>query len=172
MANEQCFLTLQDIKTAKDVPTKIIDVPEWGGKMEIKGMDVNARMNTLRQCSKPDGRGGTVVDQVKMQTATIVACTIQPQLTPDAIKWLTEKNSGVVERVFTEIYQLSGLLPEEGDTENVVASVNAKLSAQKDYPLEAETISAICDLVRAAIEEEKAKGGPSTEDFAEAPNEG
>ena len=99
-------LTLDQIKNADDVKTAVVEIPEWGGEVTVKGMTGRLRSNLEQKISSNAPHG-----DIKMMIVT--SCTLNPDGTPmfksDDRKWLIEKAADPIEKIFEGVCKLSGI---------------------------------------------------------------
>lgn len=111
------LLTRTEIDNADDTPTRIVEVPEWGGEVKIKGLsgtevdDYEASILKMKR-GKPDVT-------LKNATARLVAWTLVDEnnsrlYTSEAeVVQLGKKSSLALQRCFDVASKLSGLRPED-----------------------------------------------------------
>lgn len=95
---------LADILAMNDVSEKVIDVPEWGCSVKIKGL-TKAQQIALRKQAVFRG----TVDEAKMEGLLFVYGVVEPKFAPEHIDRLFEHSSGPVDKVLLEIMRLSGM---------------------------------------------------------------
>ncbi len=101
-------LTLDEILASSDLVEKVVQVPEWGGEVLVRGFS-KARQQALRR-EATDAEGNLDSDKVEM----LMFCygVVDPEIQPEAYLQLREKNAGVIDRVLKVILEISGLGPE------------------------------------------------------------
>jgi hypothetical protein len=108
------FLTREQIETAPDIKYGMVDVPEWGGAVRIRGLFASevARINeSFRR--KGEGKG----DELGTPESIICGYGIIDEhgvnvFTSMTMRNLAKRNPSVLSRISTEIYRLTGLLEE------------------------------------------------------------
>lgn len=105
-------LTREAVLAAKDLPTRDIAVPEWGGDVLVRGMTGAERDRFEGQFVSREGKEVKVsFDNVR---ATIVAlCAVDDAgkrlFSDDDAAALGEKSASALARVFDAVLELSGL---------------------------------------------------------------
>jgi hypothetical protein len=110
------LLTKADIFKADDLPSKIVDVPEWGGQVKVRACMASERdeyedsMYTTEV--QPDGQVTTVKNFTNAKARLVVKCVIDEEgkRVFDDIEavHVGKKVAGAVNRIFTVIQDLSG----------------------------------------------------------------
>lgn len=110
-------MSLRDqIIQADDRPVELVDVPEWGVKLEIRGLMSGERTALLKAAAGPDGQ--TQLADILSQL--VVLCAYEPDtgervFAPEDVAILERKSGAVVEQVAQVAARLSGLTPEADD---------------------------------------------------------
>lgn len=94
-------LTVDEIRNAKDCPTKEIDVPEWGGSVLIGRVTLKQRDAIFREANGADGKP----DGAKLIRLFVEHGVIEPKLTQADLE---EKAAAVLDRLATEISEHNG----------------------------------------------------------------
>ena len=115
------FLDRKAILEVDDTQTEEVEVPEWGGKVLIKGLS-GAERDSYEQ-SMVQGKGKNARMNMKNARAKLVALTT---VVPDEeggyervfkskgdVKRLGKKSGKALERVFSKARKLSGLTKED-----------------------------------------------------------
>lgn len=117
-ADEPKLLTRDDILAAQDLATKMVDVPEWGGAVVVRGLTGRSRDSLEARFS--DAKGN--IDRKLYQDfrAAFVAESIideaHNRMFKEAdITALGEKSSRALQRVFDAAVALSASRPEDID---------------------------------------------------------
>lgn len=97
------ILTREKILEAQDIQTAIVDVPEWGGSLKVKGLTVG-ELNHIIKLSTRKGELDTMTSAI----FTFVRGVEDPKFTDLDVDDL-KKKSAVVLRVVKEINRLSGI---------------------------------------------------------------
>lgn len=105
------YLTLQDI-IDHAMPTGDVEVPEWGGKVEVRAI-TNAE---LARCQKQstNTRNGEL-DGIELNARIAEVGCMQPRFAPGQYKVLMEKEPGPVQRIVERILDLSGTGESEAE---------------------------------------------------------
>lgn len=110
MANEQKsartddgkILTWQEILEAQDLPTDVVDVPEWGGKVKIRALTQGEAGRVIKRVSEGEGV------QFELQERLMVRYgLVEPAIGDDALDQLLDKSAAVVARLSGAIDALS-----------------------------------------------------------------
>ena len=110
-------LSKDDIFKADDLPTKDMDIPEWGGTLTIR---------TLTGAERDQFESAFVNhDQIDIRglKARLIQLTVQngdgqPMFTKADLQKINSKSASVIDRIFQVSQRLSGLTKE--DTEELV----------------------------------------------------
>jgi len=113
--------TIRERALAAVPPTEPVDVPEWGAKVEVRGLTLGAQQEFLR--SLPDV--GSKNRQKTMIVQLVLRCTFDPDtgepvFDPADPEAMLAADSAPFNRVFQVAGRLSGLI--EGDTEAELAA--------------------------------------------------
>lgn len=113
-------LSITDILNKDDVKTKVIDIPEWGGSVEIRSMTGEARDAYEESVFKRLENGEYERDLSNARAKLIAACVYGPDGTrmfkSDAqIKALGSKSAIVLDRLFTECQNLNAISQQDMD---------------------------------------------------------
>ncbi|WP_018130716.1 hypothetical protein [Effusibacillus pohliae] len=100
----------EKIFAAKDIKSEIVEVEEWGVKLEVRGMTGRARSELISSCM--DNKGN--FDLVKLYPQIVIATVYDPEtgekvFDPADRDALNEKSSGALEKVAQVAMRLSGL---------------------------------------------------------------
>ena len=98
------YLTLEDIENAPDVPEEDVDVPEWGGKVRVRGFTKDVEMACREEARDADGD----VDRGKLEMLFLVHGIVNPPLTPSSLTMLSQKSSAACNRVLRTVMRLNG----------------------------------------------------------------
>lgn len=123
-------LTKDQILAAEDIPSREVDVPEWGGSVRMRGLTGSER--DAYESSLFQQRGEKRILRTENARARLVAmCLVddsgQRMFSDSEVKELGKKSGKVLDRLFDEARKLSGLTPE--DVEELVEGFD---SAQSD----------------------------------------
>jgi hypothetical protein len=103
------FLSVEQILAANDLPSEIVDVPEWGGKVRIQGLS-RASYDAIAKAAEvtvpatgPGQQATTRRDDDKFSDLLFVACVVEPKFTTEHIPALRGKSLGALNRVYQGI---------------------------------------------------------------------
>lgn len=102
----------EQILGTNDIAEKLVEIPEWGVKVLIKGLTV-AQVQQIRNTSKRNGE----VDESLITVHSIIATCYDPEtgtriFEPAHRDGLMAKNPGIITRLTKEIAELSKLTPD------------------------------------------------------------
>ena len=112
------MLSIDAIRAANDLPSEVVEVPEWGGAVLVKGLTKGQATALFEACTvdgEPgdDGKPGPkVIDPKKLQDELLLACVAEPKLTREDLAILEEKANGPVNRIQRACVRVAGLAPE------------------------------------------------------------
>jgi ribosomal protein S21 len=110
------FLTKEQILAAADLPEEVVDVPEWGGKVLIRGM-TGAERDAFEE-SVMVTRGNNRELNLRNFRAKLVARSIVDPVTKERmfsdneIAELGKKSARALQRVFEAALRLNGMTAE------------------------------------------------------------
>ena len=121
------FLSRDAILAAQDIETETVDVPEWGGSVQVRGLTGGQR-DAYQQSLVGSAKGKSVAVNMQHATARLVAwCVIDEagaRMFKDAdVVALSQKSGAALQRVFEVATRLSGL--DEGAVEEMAANLSA-----------------------------------------------
>lgn len=116
--SEVKFLSRDDILQVKDIKTEVVQVPEWGGAVKVKGLNGTQR-NEYEQ-SLIDMNGKNVKMNMKNAVAKLVALTVVGEdgkrLFEQAdVEALGQKSGAALNRIYEVAMRLSGLSDADMD---------------------------------------------------------
>lgn len=97
-------LTLDAIRDADDIERREMQIPEWGGTIELKAL-TKGEHQEARFASTKRGQ----IDADLLEINLLCAGVVDPVLTKEDAGILKRKNAGVLERIMREILKLSKL---------------------------------------------------------------
>lgn len=106
MATKKARLTLEQIWAADDLKHEEIDIPEWGGTVEIKPLTKGEH----QECRIKSMKRGEI-DPDLLELNLLCAGLVDPKLSPEDSGQLKRKNTGPIERLVKRILVISGLDP-------------------------------------------------------------
>lgn len=123
------FLGRDAILDADDQQYDIVDCPEWGGKVRIRGLSGTQRdayEASLVQSNGGDKKLNLANARAKMCVLAIVDEGGRPIFTSDDVRALGRKSALPIERIFDAARRLSGMSEEDVDklTENFGSDPN------------------------------------------------
>lgn len=100
------LLNFENIKNADDLPSKVINIPEWGGDIKIRILSLGERLELDEEFENKK--------EIDILVKWIAKCCVDDNNNPvftteEQIKVLTQKNGDVIMRIFKEIKHLSNL---------------------------------------------------------------
>lgn len=104
--------TLRDrIRNTDDLPTRVVEVPEWGVTILMRGMTARQRTEVM-QSARPAGQAEP--DMLRVYPRLLIHCcydpdTMEPVFTAEDASWLMDRSSKPVEALAEVALQLSGL---------------------------------------------------------------
>ena len=107
------ILSKQEILEAKDVKTKTIEVPEWGGEVIISTMSGFARDRFEASLTGKNGGMNMTNVRAKLVAATLVDEKGSLLFSEDEVLKLGKKSSTALDRIFAEAQKLNAI----GDSE-------------------------------------------------------
>jgi hypothetical protein len=115
------FLSIDEVLGAQDRPTRNVEMPEWGGTVEVQALSLGA-FQDAQEAATVNGE----VDEPRLAVELIVRGVVQPQLTPEHAAALKDKSISAVMRLMLQIAELSGVTEE------------ALKKAERQFPTAAE----------------------------------
>lgn len=118
MTGKLKLLTRDDILHAKDFETELVEVPEWGGAVRVRGLTGSARDQYESSMIRygTNERGVPIVEGMNSDNvrARLVALSIvdendRPMFSERDVNDLGERSASALERVFRVAQRLSGL---------------------------------------------------------------
>lgn len=107
----EAYLTIEEIKDADDIPEEDLVVPEWDGKLRIRGMTAQQRLDFYDRNRETDpGKEGET--KINLQGATydsVVMGVIEPDLKEEHIPILKDKHPAVLDAIVKVFMRLSGI---------------------------------------------------------------
>lgn len=100
----------ETILAAQDIVTELVDVPEWGVKVEVRSMTARERSRAIMAWRTDDDQ----VDLEKLYPVLLVQTVYDPEtgdrvFQPEDADALNLKNSAALERLATVAIRLSGM---------------------------------------------------------------
>lgn len=111
------FLSRDQVLEADDYRSEVVEVPEWGGKIRVKGLSGLERERYEQSVGYL--KGDRWVSKGNVQARLVVMCAIDADgrqlFGEDDIAKLTRKSSAALKRVVDACRRLSGLSDEDMD---------------------------------------------------------
>ena len=107
------LLTKKDILKAQDLKTEIVDVPEWGGKVKVRGLSASDRDCFENEMFEQSQSPGMKIVRASLCARCIVDEEDKRLFTDQDIKQLGTKSAVALNRVFKTAQKLSGLREED-----------------------------------------------------------
>lgn len=126
------YLTREQILGAEDLETEVVDVPEWGGQVLVRGMTGTER--DAFEASIVEMRGKQSRVDMRNIRAKLVAKSIVDEegklLFSDAdVRALGQKSASALDRVFTAAQRVSGI----SDTDVEELAKNSESDQSGDF---------------------------------------
>lgn len=103
MTDSPRLLTEADIIAIDDIETEVVEVPEWGGSVKLRGLSLDEVM---------EARKGDTSDPGAMSIRLLAAAFAEPDLSEAAVAALGKKSAAVVTRLLKVVTRLSGMNAE------------------------------------------------------------
>jgi hypothetical protein len=101
------LLTLEQIASAEDRPQIEVAVPEWGGKVQVRGLSYD-QLSTCRQRAWDTKRKETNEDE--LNAWCLALGVVSPKINTTTAKlWIAERSFGPVNTILSAILKASGL---------------------------------------------------------------
>lgn len=103
------ILSFEEIMAAPDLATVVVQVPEWGGAVEIRPLTVGERSQCLADAQVGDGADGTRFDNT-LYTQSLLHCSlVAPALSvAQASALMAQKSDRAAHRITEEIADING----------------------------------------------------------------
>lgn len=106
-ADEDGYLKVEEILSARDLLEEDVETPEWGGKVRIRGLTVEAQDEYRKRATVKDE-----VDQNLAARYLFIASVIKPRFTADRVEQLSKKAAAPFNRVIKRCLVVNGLTEE------------------------------------------------------------
>lgn len=110
------LLSLDEIMAAPDIRREIVDMPEWGGAIEIQGLSLEQteaiRAEATVIVPGPGGSPGKDLDSDKFAYGLLAASAVNPPMTVEQARDLRKKAAVPMDRLFKRVLAISGLTKE------------------------------------------------------------
>lgn len=119
-AGAPALLSRDQIRTANDIAYEIVDCPEWGGAVRLRGL--TGRERDEFEAGSISGRGRDVkMNLANMRARLVVVAAVDSEgrqlFSPEDVSWLGRKSAIALERCFQVARRLSGLT--DGDVQEL-----------------------------------------------------
>jgi hypothetical protein len=116
MASMAKFLTRDEILAAQDIATEVVEVPEWGGAVRVRGLSGLERDEL--EASIVSRRGKHVdVNLINMRAKLVAKSMVDESgallFSEEDVRALGKKSAGALQRVFEVAQRLAGLSDED-----------------------------------------------------------
>lgn len=108
-AEHDKVLSFEEILAVDDDAEDDLYIPEWGGKIVVRGLSKNEFDFLRKQANRRDARGRK---SEILEKEIIIAGMVKPPVNRANYELLKEKSAGVMVRILNEIYRKSGLEEE------------------------------------------------------------
>lgn len=98
------MLTVAQILEAQDLEERVVDVPEWGGVVRVRGFTKAQQQQMRKQATVAEE-----VDSDRLELLMFVHGVVDPKFSPDQAGLLQQKSAGLVDRVLTAVLEVSGM---------------------------------------------------------------
>lgn len=111
-------MSLRDrILEAADIPEELVEIPEWGVTVLVRGLDGKSR---TRMLAKAANQESGQVDLQRIYPELVIACTYDPEerdplFTSDDEDRVMAKSGAALDRITTAAMRLSGMNGEAVD---------------------------------------------------------
>lgn len=99
-------LALASILAAADLPTKVVDMPEWGGTVLVRGLSKGAYDDLQKRITEQVQAAGLAEDEGAdalradlTEAEMVAACLAEPKVTPDEARQLRYKSIAAYKRL-------------------------------------------------------------------------
>ena len=107
------FLTKKDILKAQDLQTEVVDVPEWGGQVKVRGLSGLERDQFEHELFEMVEGPGLRVVRSRLLARCLVGEDDQRLFADGDIDALGKKSAVPLNRLFVIAQKLSGLAQED-----------------------------------------------------------
>jgi hypothetical protein len=108
--SEVRILSVEDILGANDLQEEIVEVPEWGGNVRVRGFSKQKQLD-IRTAA-----GGTEnFDADKFEMLVFIYGVVEPEFTVEQVGLLKDKSAAAVDRILARIMDIAGLTAEAKD---------------------------------------------------------
>jgi hypothetical protein len=98
------ILSFDEIEAVDDRPVETIDVPEWGGAVQIRKLSKAQVTEATKAAKTADG-----MDAAKWIDHLVCLSLVAPVIVPEQLPTLREKSNTAVERIHSKVMELNGI---------------------------------------------------------------
>lgn len=102
------YLTVDQILDADDLPAEDMDIPEWGGKIKVRGLTGTERDRMEFVLAEARKNPETANIRAQLVGRCIVKSDGSRMFDDKKIAALGEKSGAVIDRIFDKVRELSG----------------------------------------------------------------
>jgi hypothetical protein len=99
------ILTVEEILAVEDLREKVVEVPEWGGCVKVRGLSKAESQRINREAMDDQGN----LDMGKWEMLMAHAAIVEPTFESAQVEALKEKSAIAVNRVVAAALEVSGL---------------------------------------------------------------
>lgn len=92
------YLTIEQIQAADDLPKRVVEMPEWGGSVLVRG---------LSKGGYDDIQAAAGDNPEKIEIAMLMACVAEPQLTEETARSLRYKSIPAYKRILDALTEVN-----------------------------------------------------------------
>jgi hypothetical protein len=119
------MLTKETILRATDLPTEVVDVPEWGGSVTVRSLDCAQRDEYFNAMQKR--RSGEFTDMRGAQAGLLIQTVIdgegEAMFGLEDLAGLQRTSPAAVNRIWLVALRLSGLAGDDADVEAIAGNL-------------------------------------------------
>ena len=105
---DHLMLTREQILTADDLKSEIVEVPEWGGSVRVAAMS-GAQRDAFEMSLLVNGKPDLTNSRAKLVAASVMDEAGAPMFTPADIEALGRKNAAALSRIVEVARRLSAI---------------------------------------------------------------
>lgn len=106
------YLTRDQIQAARDLPTREVPCPEWGGVVLVRGL-TGAERDAFEESLWAGAGKGRHVALANIRAKLAALCVIdkdgQPVFSETDVAWLGQKSAAPLDRIYDAVTALSGI---------------------------------------------------------------
>lgn len=104
-------LSFEDIMAVEDLTTQVVDVPEWGGEVEVVVFTKATQQRLVRESTVGNAAGGTQLDTDLLEKKMVQFGLADPALSEAQVDALWLKNAKSVQAILQAILEVNHMLP-------------------------------------------------------------